>query len=796
MSRAKSQSRLNREEEERIRAGGEVQPRKKKKAEATLAALVRAESPSSVAKEHHEEERVEFVYTDHPDEGVNYQAKRETPSQPLAKQRGKRGAADKQRGSQRKIRSNVVIHGDGDLLVAKDGRVKINLSKFICRPLTASDIVSKEYARLTDTLGKALEAGEHWECLLHSYGGANAKHPRFFRVGENTGNLKKHTERFHEELLQGCARVVEEYPAAEAEEQLVVHIRNMKVPEPKCVTDFFAARRKKLKLEDVRLETRALIWFLDGQIAFAQFDNEYFKEFMAQLNVAMPSRSTLVSKVIPLIYDYCISMSLEFLRSCASYTTSYDGWSRFGKKFVSQNYHCISPASFEYHIVCLDMCAYHGPQFAELLAGTMAERRKHWTTDLDLLAASLIADYESKGQAAGKLIFGEDDTLGCQNHRLKKVYEVGEANSASYSADFNALATLASTAANYGNVDKVLRRYQFLNDLDSLHFTLFNDTRWESRYNVVKRGVELRESLVGNEEMHSLACVTDIREDVEDFLEDSYFDRLEAYLEEVLEPMNDVSTFYQTQKFPTGCYVVLMSRWLYERFESFPNRETGAIVEMKDAFRRAVKDYLWTPVSSECNNFLKAGMLHPGVAPILRSIISDDVWDDCCFGDHSLQTDAAVLDEDGDVSFFDPAFVFYRKKYADVKKAMPKELPWDTLKRDGSIGGFSALGFWANAVDPKSPKFKEDKLNKLAGMVGVAAMLLSIPAGSSVDEFTFSSSQRTLSKERNAMSVTHVEQVTVIRMFIRAFGLSPMQLDEWMAQALEEQDEREKSATK
>jgi len=75
-------------------------------------------------------------------------------------------------------------------------------------------------------------------------------------------------------------------------------------------------------------------------------------------------------------------------------------------------------------------------------------------------------------------------------------------------------------------------------------------------------------------------------------------------------------------------------------------------------------------------------------------------------------------------------------------------------------------------------------------LLPVASMLLALPAGESVDEFTFSSSQRTLTKDRNSLSTAHVEQITVIRMFIRNWGWSPAQLASWIDEAQKEHEKR------
>jgi hypothetical protein len=59
-------------------------------------------------------------------------------------------------------------------------------------------------------------------------------------------------------------------------------------------------------------------------------------------------------------------------------------------------------------------------------------------------------------------------------------------------------------------------------------------------------------------------------------------------------------------------------------------------------------------------------------------------------------------------------------------------------------------------------------------------MLLAHPAGESVDEHVFSGSQRTLTKDRNRFEYGTIEEITIIRVFIKNFGFSVTKLDEWV----------------
>jgi hypothetical protein len=98
-----------------------------------------------------------------------------------------------------------------------------------------------------------------------------------------------------------------------------------------------------------------LVWFLDANIAFSQFDNPLFRELIRSLNGRQfASSTTMVERVLPVLYQYTVEYMVAHLKRCRSFFTSFDGWSKFGDRFVSQSYHCIDPATFEYRILALD----------------------------------------------------------------------------------------------------------------------------------------------------------------------------------------------------------------------------------------------------------------------------------------------------------------------------------------------------------------------------------------------------------------------------------------------------------
>ncbi len=426
----------------------------------------------------------------------------------------------------------------------------------------------------------------------------------------------------------------------------------------------------------------------------------------------------------------------------------------------------------------LDFIPYFGPQYAENLAGALETRRNHWTEGTGLLASIGMADAESKGQAAGKLMFGEADMQKCQNHRLKKVYEVGEANSGQYLRDFQALAALASGAATTGAIDDALGRFQRLNDLQELSFVLFNDTRWEGRYRALKRTLELKDSLLTNEDILRSPVVLEQRKIVDDFLTLDYFVRLENYLP-VIQSMNDVSEFYQTQRFPVGCFVPLLTKFLEHVTRPKENMEPTFLCAFKASMHSAVKQYLSDPVLCTVNNFLKSSLFHPTVAALVRGLVTEQVFDACVA---SIKEDAIALDEDCG-PFFEPAMCHYLEKVVGPKLEFDHAFSWEGLKKDGTFRGTSHMQYWKTVASGND--------RKIGNLIGTAAMLLALPAGESIDESSFSSSQRTLSKERQSLLPVTVEQVTVIRMFVRSFGLTPEHVDAWIRTELKKAKEGE-----
>ena len=563
--------------------------------------------------------------------------------------------------------------------------------------------------------------------------------------------------------------MIAETEASKVEAEIAEFVRKMRVP----IGDLSRLFGRK-DGADLSAECAVLIWFLDAQIAFNQLDNELFREFVRTLKGSIASRSTVVASLLPVLHTYVVTEMRSILQQCSSFWVTSDGFSRHFERYVSQHYHLITPSTFEYHILCLDVIPFCGPKFAELLAGTLAERQRHWTGDLqpEPLLAGIVTDGESKFKAAGELLVG-DDWQRCQNHLLKSVYELGESTSGQYLKDFTCMSTLAAHICSKGGVQRDMRVYQIVNDLSEYVMVTYNDTRWEGRYRLVSRFRDLQATLCGVFEGDPF--LDQLRESVDDFLKASFFARCAAYVT-VLERLNSVSLFYQHQSFPTGCFVPLLVQFMLCATIS-TQMDPQFVIDFKTAFHNALKEKMgW--ILTTPNNFLKAALMHPGVAKTLRGFVSKQVVEECT---DSILSDACSLESADNDEFRKLAFKKYLEQLGDVIQFPSIEVfPWHALSARGESNGIDHLSFWRAAGQNRGP---------LSFLVGVAAMLLAMPAGESVDEVTFSSTGATMTKERNRLSLMNVEQITVIRMFLRRYKWNPSKLDVFVKHARASQSE-------
>jgi hypothetical protein len=73
-------------------------------------------------------------------------------------------------------------------------------------------------------------------------------------------------------------------------------------------------------------------------------------------------------------------------------------------------------------------------------------------------------------------------------------------------------------------------------------------------------------------------------------------------------------------------------------------------------------------------------------------------------------------------------------------------------------------------------------------------MLGSMPAGESIEEVTFSSTDATMQKNRASLGVSRIEQITVIRMFIRRQKWHPAEFANFLNEMKAKKDQKHDQA--
>jgi hypothetical protein len=165
-----------------------------------------------------------------------------------------------------------------------------------------------------------------------------------------------------------------------------------------------------------------------------------------------------------------------------------------------------------------------------------------------------------------------------------------------------------------------------------------------------------------------------------------------------------------------------------------------------------------------------------GVAKYLRIFVKDKVLKECFESILKDMLDLESDESDEHKKWLEMAWNSYvgsefgnwgGKVYG--KHALMPNIDIDELKKEGSFDGVSLLSFWKDISDPAT---KNNKSQIYGFLRNIAAMLSACPAGESIDETVFTSTGQSLTKLKNSWSPLHLEQITVIRMFIRNFGWS------------------------
>ncbi len=217
---------------------------KKRKSNGRLQQLIEEESNAEITPTMLDNENnllsVEFVENDEDGEEMHSNNQVVKPK----KKRAKRITEIPKSGSL------FVVDAYGEELPSNDGFVKINLAKFILTKL------SEEQLADFNKRGQNLTA-DHYHCLLFTNVANTRNHPRFIKVGSNTGNLMRHCKAFHQNALDGITELISKSPKQSVVDVVKQYILKQRIPSGKL--DVLFARKQNT---NVRLECALFIWML------------------------------------------------------------------------------------------------------------------------------------------------------------------------------------------------------------------------------------------------------------------------------------------------------------------------------------------------------------------------------------------------------------------------------------------------------------------------------------------------------------------------------------------------------
>lgn len=763
------------------RKKGEAVPRKREKPRAVVAALIAEENPPHDMALVAEDVPKRYEIVDGDDDLDVPEEQREKK-----KRKEKKMAV----GAVPRTPNNFVIDPNADFIQRDDGGVtRINVAKRMFNQLTEADLLLPSYKNRKDSQQRPLST-DHWVCLIAS---SDPQHQKLHFIAKNFGNLGKHAKRAHQPQYDALVRIVAETPGNEtlAACQEYVETVSQNVSDGK-MDSFF----NRLSGARISSEIAALVWFLDACIPFAQFDSPLFKEFLRTLtgNIKdLSSSTTIMDSLLPLLYHYVTKKMCEKIGNWAAFWNTFDGWSKFRVSFVSQHYHGINPHSFTFEIFLLDLVYFPVQKFEESVASVLSHRVDLWTENMTNapLQAGGLADQAANVQAAGRAIFGDDDMQKCQSHVIGTVYtDVEGAHDLKFNHDTGAVRTLCVFVMQNANVLKSLKRYQRTNELSEMSILLECETRkWSGLIQGLNRFLALASSVHVLAGVGELMSKAEIRR-VDDFLQPSFFERLRAYVP-YLSIVDEAITFYQTRKFPVGCFVPLVAGTLLQKFGA-SDMDAPYLAAWKAQMLQSITKRMSYILESP-NNFLMSSLLHPGVACALvklnfvRSYVIDEAF-------AGIVKQAILLDldsEDGSDeeedsrSSITTSLSRYRRFLSSLKRGEVPRIEIAQLKIDGTFWGENHMRFW-QGIATKELEHGE----RYAPLLKVASMLLALPASEAVDESAFSGTGMTLSFHRASMGPTRLEQVTVIRSYIRQCGFEPLDIQRFIGIARREEATR------
>jgi hypothetical protein len=292
--------------------------------------------------------------------------------------------------------------------------------------------------------------------------------------------------------------------------------------------------------------------------------------------------------------------------------------------------------------------------------------------------------------------------------------------------------------------------------IESLEVIAANITRWEGRYSALKRFLQLQDALVKVHSKHFFdPYVLKAKNNFpDDFLKEPYFRRLSAY-KELLEHFHKIAKAGQSQTEPTLSCVAHWA-WKMEELLTASEADSQVMKSLKEDLLRSYKKRMSVFVSIEQDesgevllmpNAIKAGLLDPRHSHEVQRRLSAD-----------------ELRAARDVIVTDTLLLYANESlHKAIESAM--EGAFEALMErlaGAAVYRGSPLDWWRDL------KNKQDEADVFKHFFRAARIFLSMPAGGAPSESVFSATTDMVTKKRNCLGDDTLEQMTIVRHFVRS----------------------------
>jgi len=657
------------------------------------------------------------------------------------------------------------------------------------------EFVPYDYVKLNQTAKSTIDARkkadglafqeptEMVRCLLASLPSQKVGHSEY-ALKSQTSNYKRHLDSFHPDCVTWMEKAFEEdaNPSALATSfKHFVSTKSRQPPTPGKITNLFPLIKKSKSLNPTyRKELSFLVWMIEAENSFHGIDLESFKTMKKEMNAGLRSRRTLM-KLLGAIYAVALESMERVISKCGFFSTTFDYWHGQGEDFLGVTYHTCQH-DFVLRSFVLDLVYTPGRKFISNVY-IQVKQCIETHTSIESLHAASVTDRAKNVLGASAMLVGDEDAEKCINHEIKSI--IDDVFCGSDARD--PMAPLAAGIFKFvvecvqwirSSKLESDRFYVLQEEVDnsSLQLVVDNITRWEGKYQTVSRFLALKETLqrmYKDADMGGSSVFKDAVVGNEQLLDASFWVHL-GEIKQLSEHFHIASKYLQGEKYVT---VSSIPYWICQLRHCCVRREhdTMVCVELKEALLQSLNnrcDYYTTTV----NNSLKAAALDPRFADLTQFGVSNQLIRECwnsIIQDQKALTaseeeDNAVVDVDNDlvdqmlklqVQILERELVKQSMLFQQDVNATIKSVEYDPLV------------FWRKVVqnhDDITQKIPSTQFrNTLKAFAPVAALLFSIPAGSSPSEREFSSAGRTYTNLRNLLSDATLEQLVVVRHFMK-----------------------------